>query len=95
MPIDYNSIDYRLFRYSNRLHYLESQRPEMFDVLSKEGVWEATFFGRKEIKYYARKGKIVKAADIDKEILDLRQKVDHLLFLKQQDAIKLNPYQAN
>jgi hypothetical protein len=95
MPIDYSSTDYAIYRLSNRLHYLENHRPEMFDVFSKKGKWECRFFGRRSIQSYEMDGKTVKKADIDKEIASMKLKLAELAFLQQADAIKLNPYQCN
>lgn len=95
MAIDYGSNEYKIYRLSNRLHYLEDYRPEMFDVFSKKGKWEGRFFGRKYIKSYEMDGKTVKKADIDKEIAKMKLELAELLFLRQADAINLNPFQSN
>jgi hypothetical protein len=95
MSIDYSSIEYAIYRYSNRLHYLESKRPEMFDVYDKNGEWECTFFGRKSIKSHDKKGKTVVKADIDKEILRLKLDLAELQYRRQAEAIKYDSCQEN
>lgn len=73
----YSSRAYALYRLRNRLHYIETRRPDLYEAVGEDGTMQATFFDPHLIPGYTGRGLTVRKADIDLEICRLRTRIAH------------------
>lgn len=69
---------YALYRLGNRPHYLRSQRPMCYEVIDQEGNFKASFFQPAFIDGYLNKGFLVRKADLDAEISQLKKAISRV-----------------
>lgn len=70
--------EYGLFIHSNHLHWLESEKPIIYEVFKKDGKHYATVFSEKSSKEYVNEGYIIKQGDLEKEIKKMKSLVKSL-----------------
>lgn len=73
----YTSKEYALYRLNNRLHFIETNRPKLFEAINEDGTLYATFFLDKWVKKYEDEGFTVREADIDEEIQYLKKRIEY------------------
>lgn len=78
MGIDYKSKEYALYRLRNRLHFLESTSPIMWEAINEDGSFHCSFFDKSLIDDYKSKGYVVGQADIKLEIDYLKTRIAEL-----------------
>jgi hypothetical protein len=71
----YQTKEYALYRLRNRLNYLESAKPILYEAFSEDGKFYCSFFEKTLIKEFQEKGFIVREADIKKEIEDIKNSI--------------------
>lgn len=73
----YTSRAYALYRLGNRLHYIETRRPDLYEAVGEDGTVLVTFFDAHLVPVYTGQGLTVRMADIDLEIRRLRACIAH------------------
>jgi hypothetical protein len=73
----YTSRAYALYRLGNRLHYIQTCRPDLYEAVAEDGTLQATFFDPHLIPGYTARGLTVRKADIDAEIRRLQARIAH------------------
>ena len=65
--------EYVIYYLSNRLKYLEEQRPCIYHVYTQEGEFSCTIAGEKAAQECIKKGMEVKEGNLDEEISKLTE----------------------
>ena len=73
----YKTKEYALFRLKSRLHFIETQKPTLYEAISEDGKWYCSFFEIKWVKKYEDEGLTVKVADLEEEIRHLKSRIDY------------------
>lgn len=73
----YRTKEFALYRLNNRLHFIETQRPKLYEAMSEDGKWYCSFFETKWIDKYEDQGLTVFEADIEEEIRYLKSRIEY------------------
>lgn len=73
----YKTKEYALYRLKSRLHFIETEKPTLYEAISEDGKWYCSFFDNKWIKKYEDEGLTVRTADLEEEIRHLKSRIDH------------------
>ena len=71
--------EYGLYIHSNHLHWLESEKPIIYEVFEKDGKRRSMVFSEKSSKRYENEGYIIKQGDLKKEIKRMKSLVKSLM----------------
>ena len=83
MKDPYKSKAYALFRLRNRLHYLETQNPVLWEAVDEFGRFRASAFNKDSLRLYSSQGCTLRKADLAKEISELKARIDYYKKLKE------------
>ena len=73
----YKTKKYALYRLKNRLHFIETQQPILYEAISEDGKFYCSFFEESLIETYEGKGLVVRQADIQEEMRHLRSRIEY------------------
>lgn len=77
MTNTYNSKEYALYRLKSRLHFIETQKPTLYEAINEDGMLYCAFFDENLIKKFEDDGLVVRKADIEEEKRHLKSRIDY------------------